>query len=767
MTTLPMGSIVYLTSCIIKAKITAEKTMPDTPDLYGAELEVMDDRGAMDLSAIAGRDGPNGQVQFSLRRQDDITVDSFADLPDDLSDRPEDVGKYYVISTYDSQGTITEQWAYIWYGSLSGWRKTYMGSEGPPGPLPRIRPTATLIDPATDSYVDTGGTTLAPSWEFNLAVKTGNPGPVSALADLPDYDGTPAPEDGMVLMCSGDETADGYPIWRPANVLALAPRVYSVPESAFTSFTGSFSNILSGEHRNIATFAIPPQPFDWTPVVWGHIAGTQRVFSLGNGITLPVFGEIEAAVEDFLDRLQNGTLLEPVTDALTSIVEQIANVTGIDLSPFSNVINGVLDLADDIVSGIVNVGQDIIDTLADIVAQIVGAIGIRPPQVQAQLMAAPEPVEGASGASGGGEELAGASAEAPMLFASTAPVAVMNANGFFDLGALVTNFVNSLTGGTLLDPVATALTNIVQQVTNVTGIDLSGFSDLTGTFLDIADNILAGTINAGIDVIQTLTGIVGALVGGVKAFQINVLIAQFVEDLTSGELFEPVIDTLTGIVEQVSNLTGVDLSPFSSLVNQFLNIADDAIANGVNFAVEIARALGAVVSQIVDGVVDIAAGITGASGGGGWWGGGGTGASGASGGSGGSGGSGATGQPQSMFIGLAGLDPRLRIGCRVLLGDSRKQVARGFGMGRGQVNIMPHYSTPGRRTRNITPINGYAVVPANHTDPAEGTLHIDLHNDGVFGSFNFDRTNSQLLVMVVPIDAYDTYVAPTTRRLQA
>ena len=50
----PVGSIVYLTSCVIKAKITAEATMPDTPNMYGAELEAMDDRGAMDVSNLAG-----------------------------------------------------------------------------------------------------------------------------------------------------------------------------------------------------------------------------------------------------------------------------------------------------------------------------------------------------------------------------------------------------------------------------------------------------------------------------------------------------------------------------------------------------------------------------------------------------------------------------------------------------------------------------------------------------------------------------------------
>ena len=276
MTTMPIGSIVYLTSCVIKAKITAEATMPDCPDMYGAELELMDDRGAMDVSGLVGSPGPNGQAQFALRRQDDIRTDFISQLPDDLTDDLEDIGKYYIVATKDAQGTVTEQWAYVWCGMDTGYVKTFMGSSGPPGPVPRIRSTTELIDPALDAFVDTGGTTLAPSWQFNLNVARGEPGIPRALYDFPDYDNSPAPTTGMVLMCSEDYNDQGDSIWRPANLLALSPRVYSVPESAFSSHTGAFQAINPDESVSIANVIIPPQPFDWTPIVWGHIAGTNE-----------------------------------------------------------------------------------------------------------------------------------------------------------------------------------------------------------------------------------------------------------------------------------------------------------------------------------------------------------------------------------------------------------------------------------------------------------------------------------------------------------
>lgn len=280
----PVGSIVYLTSCIIKAKVTAEATMPDTPDMYGAQLEVMDDRGAMDLSSIVGAPGRDGQVQFALRRSDDITIDHISELPDDLTDSIQDIGKYYVIAEKDADGNIVRQRAHVWHGVDTGFVEVYMGAEGVPGAVPRIQPTAALIDPTLDPFVDTGGTAQAPSWQFNINTQpgttgwnTGNPNdPVRWFYQFPDYDGDPPPEEYMVLMCSEDYNDQGDNIWRPANLQALAPRVYSVPESAFSDHTGAFQAITVDEDVNIATVIIPPQPFDWTPIVWGHIAGTNQ-----------------------------------------------------------------------------------------------------------------------------------------------------------------------------------------------------------------------------------------------------------------------------------------------------------------------------------------------------------------------------------------------------------------------------------------------------------------------------------------------------------
>lgn len=271
---IPLGSIVHLTSVILKVRTKAVQTMPDTPNMYSADLEVMDDHGGMDLSNLLGRDGVDGQAQFAYRNMDDGTQYSdVGELPADLTDSDDDVGKYWVIPVYDGDGVVTEQWAWVWRGTAIGYRKTYMGSIGPAGPVPKIRPSADLIDPDDVSFVDTGGSTLAPTWRFNTAVPIGPPGPPSAIADMPDYITGSVPNPS-VLMHDGTRGTQspvrGKPMWKATSVEALTPRFFSVPESAFADHTGTFNNINQSAIVTVGSFPLPAQNFDWTPVVWGH-----------------------------------------------------------------------------------------------------------------------------------------------------------------------------------------------------------------------------------------------------------------------------------------------------------------------------------------------------------------------------------------------------------------------------------------------------------------------------------------------------------------
>jgi hypothetical protein len=95
----------------------------------------------------------------------------------------------------------------------------------------------------------------------------------------------------------------------------------------------------------------------------------------------------------------------------------------------------------------------------------------------------------------------------------------------------------------------------------------------------------------------------------------------------------------------------------------------------------------------------------------------------------------------------------MMVGCEILLGDPSNGtlISRGFGNTLGEVNIMPHYSNPTNPGVAITPTNGIGAVPANHSSPAEGTIYVNLYNDGAVGLYSFSPTDAQVAVMVMPL----------------
>lgn len=94
-------------------------------------------------------------------------------------------------------------------------------------------------------------------------------------------------------------------------------------------------------------------------------------------------------------------------------------------------------------------------------------------------------------------------------------------------------------------------------------------------------------------------------------------------------------------------------------------------------------------------------------------------------------------------------DP-LMIGVQVWLGNHQTGTLIGRGMGNagGEVNIMPHYSTPSKPAVNISATNQTAVVPAGQTQ----NIEIDLWNDGALGVYLFNPTNAQAFILIQPME---------------
>lgn len=104
----------------------------------------------------------------------------------------------------------------------------------------------------------------------------------------------------------------------------------------------------------------------------------------------------------------------------------------------------------------------------------------------------------------------------------------------------------------------------------------------------------------------------------------------------------------------------------------------------------------------------------------------------------------------AMFELELSLNP-LAIGVEVRLGSpTGTLVARGFGNSlSGVVTLVPHASDPGNPSVEITPSNATAEVPANHGG-TQGTLYVNLLNDGIAALYDFNASNSELVVLAVP-----------------
>lgn len=245
------GDTVYLGSVLTNVHIWGVVSDIDTPAGMTGTFEILGNDGAITLDALVGPQGPSGDNAPIVKMQYASHIDNPDDLPQDLTDDEIDIGKAWWIGNS----------VYMWDGS--GYVQKAMGTQGPPGPVPIIHPTIELIDPdsADSSSIVVSGTSTQPNWHLKLKAPRGPQGTPAYLMDSPDVDDSLPPTVGQALVYNGTK-------WKPASAISYIPKIYSVPEAAFTNFTGLTTR------QQIASFAVPPQPWPWTPLVFGHIRAT-------------------------------------------------------------------------------------------------------------------------------------------------------------------------------------------------------------------------------------------------------------------------------------------------------------------------------------------------------------------------------------------------------------------------------------------------------------------------------------------------------------
>jgi hypothetical protein len=239
----------YLGSLLTKTHFWGNVSDIATPSLATATMELVGPDAVIIMDALKGDKGDPGQNAdiVKLQFQDDFTLASQIPV-NTLTSSEADIGKAWWI------GNIV----YVWSGS--GLQAKAMGTAGPPGPVPNITPAIQLLDPngSTPSSIVVQGDPANPTWLFKMKCPQGPQGENANISNAGDVDQTFPPELGQTLVWNGVK-------WQPEDVGTIFPQVYSIPEGAFTSFTGVATL------QNIAHISLPPQTFPWTPLVFGHI----------------------------------------------------------------------------------------------------------------------------------------------------------------------------------------------------------------------------------------------------------------------------------------------------------------------------------------------------------------------------------------------------------------------------------------------------------------------------------------------------------------
>ena len=181
----PVGDTVFLEQYLINTRVYGVVTPAGTPPEFWATYEIQGDQGTLMMAAVIGPQGPAGADAFAMHLQTD-PYDSPDELPNTLTNTVADIGKYWLMDDVDAGGDIIGSSVWVWYGT--SYRRLMMGSPGPPGPIPIITPTVSLIPPDQSTTVAVTGTPLYPDWHLALAAQPGPIGPAAELATCPDVD---------------------------------------------------------------------------------------------------------------------------------------------------------------------------------------------------------------------------------------------------------------------------------------------------------------------------------------------------------------------------------------------------------------------------------------------------------------------------------------------------------------------------------------------------------------------------------------------------
>ena len=249
-----LGDLVPLGQALMNFTWWGYVTDIDTPTGVWATMEAVGDEAFVTMDVLQGPRGFPGQNAPLVEILWDADVVEVSDLPTDWT--YEDRNKGYWIGDL----------VYIWDGAGT-WKPKRPGPAGPRGNTPVITVAAQTLSWADqllgiEPQVDLAGTPDNPFLTFDVPQgEPGPPGPSGPIREAADYS---EPEDGPganALMVFKPDTGK----WTAVSESLRVPRFYSIPEGAFTNFSGVATR------QQICAFELPPMPFDYVVYATGHI----------------------------------------------------------------------------------------------------------------------------------------------------------------------------------------------------------------------------------------------------------------------------------------------------------------------------------------------------------------------------------------------------------------------------------------------------------------------------------------------------------------
>jgi hypothetical protein len=243
------GSSVYLGSFLANTHWFGQLGDGENPAMQTMTMEGVNGNAVVSVAALKGDKGDKGDPADIVLLHYDSDIDDPADLPTAAAangfTRPltlADVGMAWWIGSL----------VYVWTGTA--YKAKQMGSPGQVGATPQITMTAERVAPGTGTTMEQSGTAENPVLHLKVDSPAGPEGPAASIVLASDYDDTLPPEDGQVV--TWNETAGK---WVPSDFAAKHPRFYSIPEAAFTNFTGA------AQRHTILSYTIEAQDYDWVP----------------------------------------------------------------------------------------------------------------------------------------------------------------------------------------------------------------------------------------------------------------------------------------------------------------------------------------------------------------------------------------------------------------------------------------------------------------------------------------------------------------------